>query len=185
MQPRRQPIGILLTAAILLVGSCLGIQIPFLPFGNAVSPTPAVLSRCEPNPSTLCLLSFGIQPPYEMLITFFVPPESPSDFYVRVTYGEMRALYKCVTVKDIPTSHYCTGAQIPLGTSIGIEILATQGNALLAEGDFVLNGLAFPTPAGGSPSSSTSAAPTALSTLPAQTPTATLSVPPTASPAYP
>lgn len=171
MQPRRQPIGILLPAALLLLGSCLGIQIPFLPSGSAVTPTPAALSRCEPNPSTLCLLSFGIQPPYEMLITFFVPPDSPGDFYVRVTYGETRALYQCLTVKDIPTSHYCTGAQVPLGTSIHIELLATRGNALLAHGDFVLNGLALPTPAGGSLSSSTSSAPPTLGPLPTQTPT--------------
>jgi hypothetical protein len=80
-----------------------------------------------------------------MLIDFYVPPGSSGDFLLEVTYKQTQAAFPCVVAMASPTDVYCTGPQIPLGTTIGIAVHAAKGNAVLARGDFVLNALALPT----------------------------------------
>jgi hypothetical protein len=87
----------------------------------------------------------------------------PQELKLRVKHRESQLSFSCQPAELSPTTFYCTGPQVPLGSSIGIEVLAMQTSTLLARGDFVLAGLALPTVSvGGVPS------PTPLPTLTAR-----------------
>jgi hypothetical protein len=134
-----------LLAATFAMVACLGLPSSWLPVGQPTSPPPAVLERCDPNPLVLCLVSFGIREPDQLLINLFVPPELPRDLSLIVKYKEEASTYSCASEPSLRTTVYCTGSQLPLGATISIEVLARQESVVLAGGDFVLSALELPT----------------------------------------
>jgi hypothetical protein len=163
--------GILLAVPILLIGACSALPFAVGPSGIVPVPTPAVLSRCDPSPTVLCLVSFGVQEPDQMLMSFYVPPDSLQEFYVKIIYKQTRVIAPCVAAMDSPTVSYCTGVLVPLGTTIGLEVYATKSNVLLARGEFVVAALALPTQMVASTSELTSTAMAGTTPLPLGTPT--------------
>ncbi len=144
MKQKRVPIGFVLVTAILWVAACS--LVPFLT-PPAAGPTTTEISRCRENPTSLCLASFGLDNTgSNMLISFFVPPSSTTDFYLKVQFDTDTYTYPCRAAKNFATSVYCTGEQIPLGTSINIGVYSSKGNTLIAQGTFMLNAIALPTP---------------------------------------
>jgi hypothetical protein len=98
-----------------------------------------------------------------MLIVLQGSLDLPGEISMRVKHDADVLGFICQPAELSPTTIYCTGPQVPLGSSIGIEVFATQAQILLASGDFVLSGLALPTVSvGGVPS------PTPLPTLTAR-----------------
>ena len=62
-----------------------------------------------------------------------------------VTRNEAKIDFACITTEESPTVVYCTGPQIPLGTTVLIEVFAAEERVLLASGEFTLMAFALPT----------------------------------------
>lgn len=144
MKQKQALITIALTAAIFAIAACAAV--PFLASQSLpTNQSVAEIFHCKANPTSLCLDSFGIDNTSNMLISFFVPPGSTSDFYLKVQNNDETSVYQCQVAKNFTSTVYCTGKQIPLGTSINIELFSNQGNILLAKGTFIINAIALPT----------------------------------------
>ncbi len=137
--------GIILVLSLLVIEACYGI--PFL--NSQTAPTSQAVSEitfCGGNPSSLCVSSFGMENANRMLISFVNPDyASTHDFYLKIQYSDRSVEYQCDTVKESPSSVYCSGEVIPLGASIDIAAYSSNTNKLVAEGSFVVNGVALPT----------------------------------------
>ena len=145
------------------------------------------LSRCGANPTSLCLVSFGLDENHRMLLSFFIPAASFTGYSLKVQYNETTTLYPCQVLKDFRTTIYCTGDTLPLGASITVEIYSTAGNVLLARGPFVIDAMAIPTPpiAAGTPASQSDFHATPESFFGSAASTGTPSRTPTPSGSYP
>ncbi len=144
MKQKRGPIGFVLIVAILWMAACS--LVPFLT-SPTTGPTTPEISRCGANPTSLCLASFGLDNAgNNMLISFFVPSSSTTDFYLKIQLDTDTYTYQCQVAENFASSVYCTGEKIPLGSSIDIGIYSSKGNALIAQGTFVVNAVALPTP---------------------------------------
>lgn len=137
--------GIILVLSLLVIEACYGI--PFL--NPQMAPTSLAapeITFCGGNPLSLCVDSFGMEDANRMLISFVNPDyASTPDLYLKIQYADRSVEYQCNTVKESPSSVYCTGEVIPLGASIDIAAYSSNTNKLIAEGSFVVNGVAIPT----------------------------------------
>jgi hypothetical protein len=134
-----------LLALILVIEACAGFPSPILPFATGAGKPKGVLARCLPTSTEMCLVSFGVQEPDRMLVSLSVPAGSSEAFSLRVTYKDKSTVFPCVAASSFQSTVYCTGSQVPLGSTITIEALAAKGGGVLYAGDFVLNALALPT----------------------------------------
>jgi len=160
---RRGAIGAVFSGALILMAGCSISRAGLLRSTDATVVPPIVLSRCNADLTVLCLATFGIEPPDQLLIVLQGSLGLPDDLEMRVTHAGREFSFSCEPAELSPTTFYCTGPQVPLGSSIGIEVSATQTSTLLARGEFVLAGLALPTVSvGGVPS------PTPLPTMTAR-----------------
>jgi hypothetical protein len=80
-----------------------------------------------------------------MLIGISVPAGLPDDFLARVTYKDRSTIFPCVASSSFDGIVYCTGSQIPLGSTITLEMLTGKGRTVLYEGEFVINAYALAT----------------------------------------
>jgi hypothetical protein len=124
---------------------------PWRLFGSARStPQPPIeLKRCDDVQDVLCLVTFGLEPPDKMLILLLAVPGLPEDLAVTVTRNDEKIPFTCIRTEESPTVVYCTGPQIPLGTTVLIEVIAVEEQVLLASGEFTLTAFALPTVPGG------------------------------------
>ncbi len=114
------------------------------PSSSAGTQVPIQLDRCHAYPEALCLQSFGLSQ-NQLLITFSFPAAGSSEFFLKVWQGDSATVYPCTTTDAAPSTFYCTGPLIDLGTSIKIDLFTKTGTRPLAEGDFTLSDLALPT----------------------------------------
>jgi hypothetical protein len=147
--PRRQEISVFLAASILALGACSGLSLLERPLGNGTSPAVASLSHCGDNMATLCIVSWGLQDDQNIVFVVSVPSGSTSALYLRVQDGETTTKYPCSGSGGSPATVRCPGQQIPLGATVTVEICSTTGNAVLARGTFVINGLELVTAGSG------------------------------------
>ena len=117
------------------------------PRGSGVEPTatPLALSRCAKAPGILCIATFGMMPPDRMLVAVSTPVGGLSDLRLRVSYQGSVTAFPCTPSGDFPNSFDCTGPQIPLGSTIRIDVLTEGVDTVLASGEFFLAGFAVPT----------------------------------------
>jgi hypothetical protein len=137
--------GIALVAATLLAAGCS--LSPFRFFtGIATTPRPAiVLSRCDEVRDVLCLATFGVEPPDQMVIVLLASPGLPEKLEARVTFRGSMSTYPCTFAYGSPAVVSCTGPQAPLGSSLRIQIFVADKQVLLADGEFTLTALVMPT----------------------------------------
>jgi hypothetical protein len=153
VRPMRLASSVLITASLVAIGACSGVPLSLLPFRSTAASTPQVLSRCDPNPVALCLLTFGVDMPNQMLIALYSPGGSLQNLRMKVQYKGVQMDYPCRAVQDSLTV-YCTGPQIPLGSTLSIDVYTAPGDAVMARGDFLINAFALPSIAiGGTPTS--------------------------------
>ena len=118
--------------------------------GRPTVQPPIELRRCDDVQDVLCLITFGIEPPDEMLILLLTVPDLPENLEIAVTHNDEELGFACIRTAESPTVVYCTGPQIPLGSTVLIEVFAVDEEVLLASGEFTLTAFALPTvPAGG------------------------------------
>ncbi len=114
------------------------------PARSAGTQVPIELARCSGDPAALCLESFGLSQ-NQLLITFYFPAAGSSQFHLKVWQGEAATIYPCTTSDAAPSTFYCTGPLIDLGTPIKIGLFTATGRTALAEGSLTLTDLALPT----------------------------------------
>lgn len=137
--------GILVT--VLLVGGILLLQ--FIDSDDpqsAVQNAPASsLTYCNDEGTRPCVVSFGVDVDGNMLVNLLLPDRSFPAFYLKVLRGTQELIYECRRVNTAPNSAYCTGPKLPPGETLHLILISTGNEALLAEGDLSIIGLAFPT----------------------------------------
>jgi hypothetical protein len=118
---------------------------PFHNIGPGPTATPLALSRCAEASGILCIATFGMMPQDQMLIAVTAPVGGLSDIRLKVTHLGIISDFSCVASSDFPDSFNCTGPQVPLGSSIRVQVIAVGTDVILAGGDFFLAGFAVPT----------------------------------------
>jgi hypothetical protein len=108
----------------------------------------AELAYCGPGDTGLCIVSFGQIEGGDMLVNIQIPrPSYPAFTLVINRYG-VESTYECKRVKGLSTGVTCTGVlQVP-GEVLQFKIISTNRGTLLAEGKFVIIGIAISTPEG-------------------------------------
>jgi hypothetical protein len=145
MKTRRPHLTAALAALALMLAACVILPEALFSFRRP-TPQPAIpLKRCDEVEDVLCLITFGIQPPDQMIIVLLTTPGLPEDLEVFVTHGDERHNYACAAVELSPTVVYCAGPQLPLGARVQIDVQAVSERTLLASGEFVLTAFAVPT----------------------------------------
>jgi hypothetical protein len=140
---------VLLALSALLLAACSLSPLRFLTGSRATAQPVITLARCDDREDVLCLVTFGLEPPDQMLIVLRASPGLPEALEAVVTYKDEPRPYPCERAEPSLTAIYCSGPQPPLGSSMRIEVYATEQRTLLAAGDFVLMALALPTVSGG------------------------------------
>jgi hypothetical protein len=110
------------------------------------TPRPVIdIPYCDVDHSTLCIVSFGIDINNRMLVNFVKPDPSFPNFYLKIQHADITGTYECQTVKDTPTSIYCSGDRTPLGDPVNIEVYSSDKDQLIARGTFLIAAFALPT----------------------------------------
>ena len=146
----RRSVRMALVATALMLAACS--IIPFRLFGSPrATPQPAIdLRRCDEVQDVLCLVTFGLEPPDQMLIVLLTTTGLPARLEAVATHNEDTLSYACESTDASPIVVYCAGPQIPLGSTVRIDVFAMPEQILLASGEFVLAAFALPTvPVGG------------------------------------
>jgi hypothetical protein len=99
----------------------------------------------------LCIITFGIEPPDQMLIGVLLPLGGLEDIRVDVEYDGNTTAYTCRPSAEFQRTFYCTGPQIPLGSTVRIQISIGNRMVPVASGEFVLTAFALPTVSVGVP----------------------------------
>ena len=145
MGVQRVPARIVLATVAMLVTACAIVPFQISPLGRATAAPPIALARCDEVQDVFCLVSFGLEPPDQMVIVLLAFPGLPAELGALVTHDHGTLPYPCEAAKESPAVYYCTGPQLPLGSSIYIEVYVMEHRTLLASGKFVLNAFALPT----------------------------------------
>ncbi len=155
------------------------------------------LGYCSPEQITPCILSFNLDADDRMIVSILTEGLSFPSFYLKIKHSKGESFYPCRRVEESPTHMRCTGAVLPLGETFQFFLLATNGDRVLAQGNFPIIGLAlgtpdiFSSPTLGTPSPSLTVSPTGTTTPVGTTPALTSTTPPsypnpsTPTPAYP
>ena len=136
---------LLLAGAVLLAAACSVSPLRLFSSNRATQRPVIALKRCDETQDVLCLITFGLEPPDQMILVLQGAPGLPEELEAVVTHNDIAVAYACKPTGASPSIIYCTGPQLPLGSRLHIEVLAVQEHILLASGDFVLNALALPT----------------------------------------
>ena len=154
MRPERFSVRVGALSASLVVCGLLLAACTIGPFRFSIpgqlTPQPAIVLRwCDEARDVLCVLSFGLEPPGQMLIVLIASPGLPADLEAKAAWNGETGSYPCDASNANATILACAGPLIPLGSGVHIEVAADDGKTLIAAGDFVLNALALPTVSAG------------------------------------
>jgi hypothetical protein len=141
----RRALPVILVIAALTLASCTIGPLRISIAGQATPQPPITLRWCDQARDVLCVLSFELEPPHQLVIVLLASPGLPADLEAHATWNGETGAYPCHASLADSTILDCTGPLIPLGSSVRIEVSTADGNAPLGVGDFVLNGLALPT----------------------------------------
>jgi len=121
---------------------------------NEREPVPG-LGYCSSSPVTPCIVSFSLDADGKMLVSVMTGGSSYPNIYLKIRHSQGENVYPCRRVTGFSTSVYCTGRALPLGEIFQFFILTTNGDRLLAQGNFSIIGMAISTleiPVPGTPS---------------------------------
>lgn len=157
-------VALVLCLAVMAV-AC-GVLPPSLSLGTRLAtPTVIPLGRCNADPTLICVITFGLAPPDQMLVAVLLPFGGFSDIVMTVEHDGQQLAYPCSALPGFPDRFTCTGPQVPLGAAVRLSVRTGSDKTLLARGDFVVAGLALPTLAlGGTPLPAETSTPVATST---------------------
>lgn len=132
-----------MAATLVAAGACT--VFPFSLFTSNGGGDPTALALCDENPARLCVVGFDAQSANQMSIVLYMPPADLREVYVVTTYQGSQTRAACALATDISSMFYCVSAQVPLGSTIGIDVYARAGAVLLAHGDIEVSAFALPT----------------------------------------
>lgn len=136
----------MLAAAALLTTACSLVRFTFLKPATKTPQPVIALVRCDEAADVLCLVTFGLEPPDRMVVVLLGSPGLPPDLEAVVVHERSSVAFPCEFTDVASSVIYCTGPQLPLGSTILIQIYTVAERILLASGEFVLTALALPTP---------------------------------------
>ncbi len=102
------------------------------------------LAYCADEQVNPCVVSFSLDADENMLVNFLIPELPFPNFYLKVTRDEGDVSYECQRVASAPNNAYCAGRKLPPGETLHLMLFSVKNDALLAEGDLSIIGLAFP-----------------------------------------
>lgn len=140
----RSYFAVLALMALAATACSLG-PLQLLSRGNATPQPEIALRRCDEAVDVLCILSFGIEPPDQMIVVLLTSPGLPEDLEVVVTRSDKPATYNCEPTAGNASVLACTGPALPLGSRVLIAVRSPAAKVLLASGEFVLTAFAMPT----------------------------------------
>ena len=156
---------------------------PGLPAGTPQDAPVPVLAYCSEEQVKPCVVSFSVDAFDTMLVNILLPDLSFPNFYMKIVHGAGETIYKCQRLGTTLNTAYCVGEKLPPGVTLRLMLFALKDDALLAEGDLPIIGLAFPTV--GVAVSTPTGTPAAVETSTA-TPSEIIVLPtPTGRPSYP
>ncbi len=194
---QRWLVTVVVLLVILLVVVVLGL-IRSIP-GRSSDPGPQIghrspaakLTYCQPEDTRLCVVSFGQIEGGDMLVNFQLPSVIYPPFTLIINRYGVESTYKCTRTKGFLRGMTCSGAPQTPGEILQFKVIAQKDGRLIAEGKFLIIGIAISTPENTStetPTGSPTESPADLTPFPTETfPTPgfpTLS-PPTSYPDYP
>lgn len=138
---RRQAALPLLLLALLIAGSACGPSTA----NRGPAPTPLPLARCDDSLGIICVVTFGVEPPSQMLVAIHVALGGFKELRTEIVYNGTRTDYTCRSSAEFPGNFYCTGPQIPLGSRIRVDVFTAGTKIILASGEFTVTALAMPT----------------------------------------
>lgn len=100
---------------------------------------------CDADDSGLCIVTFGANDLDRMVINFQLPDEDYPVFYIKASNRGIVNVYSCEFVGDVLISVNCTGSRTPLGEAIDIEVYTTDGDVLIARGEFIVSAILLST----------------------------------------
>ena len=103
------------------------------------------LAYCTEEQVKPCVVSFSTDANDNMLVNILLPDLSFPNFYLKITRGDDESLFNCRRIGAAVNTAYCSGAKLPPGETLHLEIISVRDDILLAEGDLSIIGLAFPT----------------------------------------
>ena len=143
---RRRPRWIIsLIVMVLFVAACSLSPLRLLTSDRPTPEPPIVLARCGAVQDVMCLATFGLEPPDQMLIVLLVSPGFEHDLKAAVIYKDATLPYECTANETSPDVVQCTGAAVPLGSRLAVDVSSVEPDRLLAHGEFILTALAMPT----------------------------------------
>ncbi len=138
--------GIIVTALLVF-----GVVVVLLnrPAAGGSAPTQNVpvfnLAYCTEEQAKPCVVSFSTDANDNMLVNILLPDLSFPNFYLKITRGDDESLFNCRRIGAAVNTAYCSGAKLPPGETLHLELISVRDEILLAEGDLSIIGLAFPT----------------------------------------
>lgn len=103
------------------------------------------LVYCSGGQIKPCVVSFSVDVDENMLVNIILPDSPFPDFYLKIIQSEVEINYKCQRVSATPNNAYCIGEKLPPGEVLHMMLISTRDDALLAEGNLSIIGLAYPT----------------------------------------
>jgi hypothetical protein len=104
------------------------------------------MTRCDVDPSGVCVVSFAADAMDQMVINLHLPAESYPSLYAMVTSRGTSTQYPCQAVEDEPASVYCSGPRTPLGEAIDLRIVSADSDQTISQGTFIVSAIALPSP---------------------------------------
>jgi hypothetical protein len=159
--------------------------------------SPAVkLAYCNPEVTRLCVVSFGQIEGGDMLVNFQLPSLIYPPFTLVINRYGVESAYKCTRTRGFLGGMTCSGASQTPGEILQFKVIAQKDGRLIAEGKFLIIGIAISTPEDPStetPTASPTESPADLTPFPTEAfPTPEISTPgsptlspPTSYPDYP
>lgn len=106
----------------------------------------AELVYCADEQSRPCVVSFSIDADDNMLVNLLLPTDqSFPSFYLKISRGSSATSYTCRWTDLTAGSAYCTGPKQLPGETLTFQLISAGDEALLAQGDLPIIGLALPT----------------------------------------
>lgn len=131
------------------------------------------VTMCDVDDSGLCIVTFGANNLDRMVINFQLPDAEYPAFYIKASNRGIVNVYSCEVSETVSTHVYldCTGIRTPLGETINIEVYATDGDTLIARGEFIVSAILLPSQINLTPSPDPSPTQAATATQPQETST--------------
>lgn len=106
------------------------------------------LAYCRPDQTGLCIVTFSQVVDGSMQVNIQTPYTHYPEIVLKISRNGQESTYECKPMDTLATGVLCTGASQTPGEVLNFKIISKSTDALLAEGNFAIIGIAIFTPEG-------------------------------------